>query len=262
MRCERPNVQLYLYLDGELAPSEAAEIEQHLQMCEDCQSEATAHHRLRGLLHMALPPDDAAAERLWTAIEARLPQEAPDMHERRRRRPARAHIWSGLAAAAAIVLLGVAIRLWLPAPVPDVVRELVDSQIRGDLMHAPYQEVEAKAATIRRWFDGQVEFAPPLPAMLPPPYRLQGVRVNYFLSRRVAEIAYTSDQHALSFLMFADKQLSLTALRPVRMGPQLFHVYSYKGYNTVIWQDGEIFCSLVSDLNLASLLQIARAATS
>jgi anti-sigma factor RsiW len=262
MMCERPKVQLYLYLDGELAPSEAAEVEQHLQACEDCQGEATAHHRLQVLLHTALPPDDAAAERLWTAIEAQLPQHGPEASTPQRRRPGRAYVWSGMAAAAAMMLLGIAVHLWLHAPVPDVVREIVDSQIRGRLMQAPYEKVEAKAGIIRRWFEGQVEFAPPLPAMVQAPYRLQGVRVNYFLSRRVAEIAYASEQHALSFLMFADKNISLTAMRPVRMGQRLFHVYSYKGYNTVVWQDGEIFCSLVSDLQLSSLLEIAHAATS
>ena len=263
MTCERPKVQLYLYLDGELTPDDAADVERHLQACEDCQHEAASHHRLQALLHSALPPDEAAADRLWTAIESQLTQHDPGVIAPiKDRHPRRIYIWSGVAAVAVMVMLGLAIHLWFPAPVPNVVRELVDSQIRSDVMHTPYEQVEAKAGIIRRWFEGRVEFAPPLPAMLQAPYHLQGVRVNYFLSRRVAEIAYASDQHTLSFLMFADKNISLTAMRPVRMGSRLFHVYSYKGYNTVIWQDDEIFCSLVSDLQLSRLLQIAHVTTS
>src|SRR5688500_4914592 len=107
MTCERPKVQLYLYLDGELAPSEAAEVEQHLQTCEDCQGDATVHHRMQALLHTSLPLDDAAAERLWTAIEAQLPQPGPEPSTPQRRRPRGTYVWSGMAAAAAMVLLAV-----------------------------------------------------------------------------------------------------------------------------------------------------------
>ena len=50
-------------------------------------------------------------------------------------------------------------------------------------------------------------------------------------------------------------------MQSVRSGNRVFHVNSYKGYNAVLWQDGEIFCSLVSDLNLEDLLQVARDVT-
>ena len=91
-------------------------------------------------------------------------------------------------------------------------------------------------------------------------YTLLGVRLNYFLNRRVAEIAYASDSHVLSFLMFSAQDISLNSLRSVRVADRTFYTQSYKGYNTVLWQDGEVFCSLVSDLRLAELLQVARQA--
>lgn len=266
MMCDQPKVQLYLYLDGELASSEAAEVEQHLQSCEECEAEATAHHRLQGLLQVALPEEEVP-EQLWASIEQRLPAPEPVAEPVVLARPPFKRVWGKVAwgsgvAVAALLLLGFLFKVGFSPSVPIIVQELVDSQIRAQLMHAPYEKVAAEAGAIRRWFDGQVEFAPPLPAIPSDAYTLQGVRLNYFLNRRVAEIAYASEQHVLSFLMFTHKEISLASMHPVRMGNRTFYAQSYKGYNTVLWQDGEIMCSLVSDLQLPDLLRVAREATS
>ena len=266
MTCDQPKIQLYLYLDGELAPSDAAEVEQHLQHCQLCQDEVTEHYRLQALLQEALP-EEAVPEHLVSAIEAKLAteaQQAADHPARVATRPVgwwRYVSWGGAVAVAVLLLIGLTLKWWHSPTVPVVVREMVDSQIRAQLMHAPYEQVEAESGAIRRWFDGQVEFAPPLLAIPDDTYRLRGVRLNYFLNRRVAEIAYSSADHVLSFLMFSNKDVSLGAMQSVRSGDRVFHVNSHKGYNTVLWQDGEIFCSLVSDLNLEDLLQVARDVT-
>ncbi|MDH3601933.1 MAG: zf-HC2 domain-containing protein [Candidatus Tectomicrobia bacterium] len=260
MMCDQPKIQLYLYLDGELSPSDAVDVEQHLQTCQVCQAEAAAHHRLQTLLQVALPDEDVP-EHLWSSIVQQLPKDEPADAA-----PV-AHRWSGKAwwgsgvAVAALVLVTLAVKVWFANSAPIIVREMVDSQIRAQLMHTAYDQVAADTGAIRRWFDGQVEFAPPLPAILSETYQFEGVRLNYFLDRRVAEIAYRSQNHVLDFLMFARKNLSLTTMSSRRMGDRTFYIHSYKGYNTVLWQDGEIFCSLVSDLQLSEILRVAREAT-
>lgn len=260
MMCDQPNIQLYLYLDGELAAPEAAEVEQHLRTCAVCEAEAAAHHRLQCLLQQTLSdePDDGA---LWHAIERQLPLQPAESMGHRRQRFLRRTVWGSGVAAAALVCLALGLWLWLYPAVPNVVREIVDSQIRAQLMHIPYEQVPHDANSVRRWFDGQVEFALPVPAMRESLFALVGVRLNYFLNRRVAEIAYATDQHIVSFLTFTGKDIALHAMKPVRLGNRLFHVQSYKGYNAVIWQDGEMFCSLVSALELTELLQVAGQAT-
>ncbi|ETX00118.1 MAG: hypothetical protein ETSY1_12420 [Candidatus Entotheonella factor] len=256
MMCDQPKAQLYLYLDGELAAPEAAEIEQHLRICTICESEVTAHYRLQSLLQETFS-DEPGADALWGSIEQQLPIEPAEQTEYRSLGLPRRTLWRGSLAVVMLLSLALGLQFWLSPAVPDVVREIVDSQIRAQLMHAPYEQVPQDANAVRRWFDGQVEFAPPVPAMPKSGFNLIGVRLNYFLNRRVAEIAYAADQHVVSFLTFADKDISLKMMQPIRLGNRTFHVKSYKGYNTVLWQDGEIFCSLVSALKLSKLLQIA-----
>src|SRR5713101_3493974 len=118
MSCERPSAQLYLYLDGELAPSEATEMAQHLQTCPACQAEVAAHRRLQGLLRTTLSEDEVPA-RLWPTIHQRLVQEAPATGRRPARRR-RHRLGLSLGALAALLLVVLAVRLWLTPAVPLV----------------------------------------------------------------------------------------------------------------------------------------------
>lgn len=253
MSCERSPAQLYLYLDGELAPPETDEMAQHLRTCHACQAEVAAHRRLQGLLRTALPEHEVP-EQLWTAIQQRLAQEAPATRPRRTRRPRR-RLGLSLGTLAALLLVALAVRLWLTPAVPVVVQEVVNSQIRARLMGAPYAQVPAHPDAIRRWFDDKVDFAVLVPALPQERYPFLGARLNYFLNRRVAEMAYASGSHVLSFVMFADPGMPLSAMSTRRMGSRTLYVQTYKGYTTVFWQDGALFCGLVSDLHLPALLE-------
>lgn len=278
MSCNLPKVQLSLYLDDELAPPEACTVEAHVQTCAQCREEVTAHRRLQTLLRTTLTREEAPA-RLWPAIRQQLPaapspprQSQPHRHaaasgprgsetpRKRPRRSARA-MGGAVLAAAALVVLVLGAKLWFGSPVPGVVHEIVDSQIRAQLMQAPYTTIDADAGAIRRWFHDKVAFSVIVPDVAAMQYDVLGVRLNYFLDRRVAEIAYASPSHGLAFLMFANQDIRLETMPTVQTANRVFYVQKYKGYSTVLWQDGEFFCSLVSDLDLAQLVQIARRVT-
>ena len=253
MSCEKPLSQLYLYLDGELVPPEADEMTQHLRTCHTCQAEVAAHRRLQGLLRTTLQEDEVP-EPLWTAIHQRLAQEAWALRLRSAGRPRR-RLWLSLGALAALLLVALAVRPWLTPAVPVVVQEVVDSQIRARLMGTPYAQVPATPDAIRHWFDDKVDFAILVPALPQTRYTFLGTRLNYFLNRRVAEMAYASEGHVLSFVMFADPGITLSALSTMRVGGRTVYVQTYKGYTTIFWQDGALFCGLVSDLHLPALLE-------
>jgi anti-sigma factor RsiW len=253
MSCERPSSQLYRYLDGELTPPAAHEMAQHLRTCHACQAEVAAHRRLQELLRTT-PPEDEVPERLWPAIRQRLVQEVQTPAPRPARRP-RHRLWLSLGSCAACLLVALAVRLWLTPTVPIVVQEVVDSQIRTRLMGVPYTQVPATPDAIRRWFDEKVDFAVLVPTLPQARYTFLGARLNYFLNRRVAEMAYASEGHVLSFVMFANTGTTLSALSPMRVGSRTVYVQTYKGYTTVFWQDGTLFCALVSDLHLSALLE-------
>jgi mycothiol system anti-sigma-R factor len=259
MSCDIPKAQLYLYLDRELAPPEALTVEHHLETCDACQREAASHQHLQILLRRALTQEEAP-EQLWTSIQRRLPKEPQNMVHHSRRF-ARKRLAVALTAVAALLVLAFSIRVWFASPVSVVVQEIVDSQIRSQLMGTSYKKVSAEPEAIRQWFHDKVAFSVLVPKVPKDQYAFLGVRLNYFLNRRVAEISYTSPSHMLSFMMFSDKDITLKSLRTVSAGNRVFYVQQYKGYRTVLWKDGDLFCSLVSDLPLTTLLRMAHDAT-
>ena len=172
--------------------------------------------RLQGLLRTPLPEDEVP-ERLWTAIHQRLVQELQATVARPARRP-RHRLWLSLGALAALLLVALAVRLWLTPAVPLVVQEVVDSQIRARLMGVPYTQMPATPDAIRHWFDDKVDFAVLVPVLPQARYAFLGARLNYFLNRRVAEMAYASEGHVLSFVMFTDPGMTLSTMSPMRWG--------------------------------------------
>ena len=259
MPCDRPHTQLYLYLDGELAPAEALAVQQHLHTCQTCQQEAQAQRRLQTLLRTALPEEEVP-EGLWASIQHQLDTEiqaptppAPRLTRRR--------LWAGLGAVAALGLAVLGVYTWRTPSVPVVVREIVDSQIRARLMGASYHQLPTDPEAIRHWFADKTEFAVLVPELSRERYAFLGVRLNYFLNRRVAEMAYTADQRVLSFVMFAEQGITLPAMPTTRLGNHTLYVQTYKGYTTVLWKDAGFFCGLVSDLHLPALMEAVREAT-
>lgn len=246
MPCDYATTQLMLSLDGALPAAEAQAMALHVQTCPVCQEETAHHRRLQALLRLPLP-DDQMPPHLWPTLQARLAQEASG--EPAERQPVtRWWRWPQLVSLAAVVLLTLALVFWRAAAVPPLVHEVVESQIRSRLMGTPYQVLPPEAATIRGWFADKVEFPVLVPLLPPEHYAFLGARVNYFLDRRVAEMAYTVGEHTITFVMFADQGLTLAGLPTLRLGARTLYVAMHKGYTTLLWHDRGAICGLVSDL--------------
>ena len=79
--------------------------------------------------------------------------------------------------------------------------------------------------------------------------------MNYFLDRRVVEMAYTAEQHTVTFVMFAEQGITLSALSTLQLGQRTLYVQAHKGYTTVLWKDRGVVCALVSDLPRTALVE-------
>ncbi len=102
--------RLDAWLDGELDPAEAAEVERHLAGCATCRAEADA---IRSILAdaRALPRSIPPARELWTGISGRVTP-APGGTTRRRLGAAIAvprSLWTRVAAAILLMLFGAAL---------------------------------------------------------------------------------------------------------------------------------------------------------
>jgi anti-sigma factor RsiW len=224
--------------DGELSVAEAAALAEHVQACAECQAARDELAGLSSRLRSELPRYTAPA-----SLRARLQAElapAPVVAFRSRATPWRA---LGLAAAGAMALAA-SVALWLPPGTPDV-DEAVSSHIRALQPGHLTDVLSTDQHTVKPWFDGRIDYAPPVRDFASAGFPLVGGRLDYLAGHPVAALVYRHDKHVIDLYVWPDKATAAPTERAVN------------GYNVVTWADGTMRFRAVSDLEASQIAQFA-----
>lgn len=250
MNCPQIQKLLHAHHDGELDAAHALQVDEHLADCPRCFSLTRNLSSLRN----ALTTDAlrfSAHDSLRQSIRSAIAQEA--RAERDTTAPTR---WSrSWAWAAAVVLLAAAIFAFqLRAPRSDdrLLAELTSSHIRSLMADHLTDVASTDQHTVKPWFDGKLDFAPPVKDLRSVGFPLLGGRLDYAGERAVAALAYGRQKHIINLFIWP-------AASPTVHAP---HTTERNGYHLVQWCDGRMNLVAVSDLNQAELLEFATAVTS
>ena len=245
MPCEQTETQLHGYLDGELDPVSAANFEKHLETCPDCKQTLAAEEALHQSIQKA-NLYERAPESLRKSLLGN-PQQLPAV----RPFPAsRAFAWQWLAAAAVFLLA--ALVGWQQLQKPRGASEaqlmaasLVDAHLRS-LQPGHLTDVESTDQhTVKPWFDGRIDFAPPVHDFAANGFPLLGGRLDVAGGRTVAALVYGRRKHIIN--VFVEKSPSENYWNGAGES---------QGYHWLAWQkDGFSFCA-VSDVASPDLAQL------
>jgi anti-sigma factor RsiW len=195
---------------------------------------------------------ERAPESLRARILAQLPREAQSEPIVIRRAPTLR--WLAVAAAVVTaVLLGGRV-------IPNIggqrqtnllAQEVVASHIRslqpGHLFDVQFTDQH----TVKPWFDGELNFAPPAIDLSNQGFPLVGGRLDYIGNRIVAVLVYGRSLHVINFFIWpASNEDSL----PV-------HIQTVQGYNVLSWKKSGFEFRAVSDLNVGELREFVRLVT-
>jgi anti-sigma factor RsiW len=239
--CELSKLHVHAYLDGELDAAGTANFEQHLKTCPDCLSTVTSADSLRSSLQQG-DLYERAPLGLRNRVLSNLPSPAPSM----KREPS-AIRW--LALAAGLVLAALLGREIVVATARLTQKPLaiaaVDAHLRS-LQPGHLTDVESSDQhTVKPWFDGRVDFAPPVHDLAPDGFPLLGGRLDVLGGRTVAALVYGRRKHIVSVFV-ARPQGSET----------LSGAGAMQGYHWLAWQqNGFLYCA-VSDVAPADLEQL------
>jgi anti-sigma factor RsiW len=229
-------------LDGELAPAEAAEVAAHLAGCAACRAVQTRLAELSRELRVQLPRY-AAPDRLRARLQVQAQPSAQRLRLGLRRLQWRDGVGFGLGLAlAASVLL-----VTLPPSGPGnlALDEAVTSHVRALQPGHLTDVLSTDQHTVKPWFDGRTDFAPPVRDFAAEGFPLIGGRLDYLGRRPVAALVYRRDKHVI------DLYVAPAAAASQRANG------SRDGYNVIGWQAEGMSFMAVSDLNLAELQQFA-----
>lgn len=250
MTCDQASLLIVDRRAGGPPREEPPALREHLGTCPACSALDREEGALADLLDARLPRL-AAPERLRRALEEQVARaEGRAAAPARRDLGLRGWAWPALAAAAAAAALA----LWLapPGSAPPgpavLAEEAVNDHLRA--LVAPHPDVESGGPhQVRPWFEGRLDFAPPVPDLEAAGAHLRGGSVGYFLDRRAAAIHYQVRLHQVTLLVFRADGLSL----PDRAGA----ARTLRGFHAVLWRQGGLGLALVSDVDPRELERLA-----
>ena len=251
MSCQRAQELIHGYVDGELDSANYLEIERHIQECQVCASIYQSQTTLRSSLRdksLYYPASEKLKKRIQSAVRK----------EAKAERSPRPLGWRWIAVGASLafmLLIGVLMWKVLPGvsrPASDelLAQELVSNHVRSLLLGGSHltDVLSSDQHTVKPWFDGKVDFAPPVKDFAGQDFRLYGGRLEYLNNRSVATLIYQRRLHYINLYIWPTDQSGST-------GEVTFQ---RQGYNLIHWTSSGMNYWAISDLNNVELHEFAR----
>jgi anti-sigma factor RsiW len=249
LSCQTAQELINGYVDGELDLARSLEVEQHMEECQVCASAYRNQTALRSAFkNSALYY--SAPEKLEKRIRSSLRREAKSEVGR----PLFGWRWLPVGVALAFVLL-MAFVIWraVPGLRPSgddlLAQEIVSNHVRSLQLESHRADViSSDQHTVKPWFDGKLDFAPPVKDFSSQGFPLIGGRLEYLNNRAVAALVYQRQKHYINLFIWPAEQSNATGEVAAKR----------QGYNLLHWTNSGMNYWAISDLNGVELHEFAR----
>jgi anti-sigma factor RsiW len=243
---------LNAYIDGELDPAHALEVERRLAGDPGLAAERARIEALRGAVERL--PRDRAGEELRRRVAALVPPR-PVAARPRADRGLRwggdwGAKWGAMAASIAVGLIAGSLGTYVatgpggPTPVAQLV---VASHLRSLMASEPIDVASSDRHTVKPWFNGKLPQSPRVVDLAAQDFTLVGGRIDVIGLTPAPTLVYRRRLHLISLMALPVAQAAAAPPRAI------------DGYNVVEWIDADHAYWAVSDLAAPELEEFARA---
>ena len=248
MNCDDVSPLLDAYSDNELDLMTSLSIESHLQTCANCQPTYKNRLVLRSNLSndsLYFHPPLALEKRIRASLRKADQTATPfqTIREQFRGRWMPVTVMVGILVVAIIVLNP----FHSEPSQPVVAQEVLASHIRSLMANHLTDVTSTDQHTVKPWFDGKLDFIPPVIDLAPQGFPLLGGRLDYLQNNPVAALVYGSDKHFINVFIWPSTE---SAQEPLP-------VTTVQGYHLIHWIQGQMNYWAVSDVEASKLTTFA-----
>ncbi len=239
MTCDEAKIVLHALLDGELDAGHAREVEAHVAGCPACAAELAAQREMQRVLADTNLRYTAPAS-LRARIEASLPQP--------QRQPTRRSVLRGFAMGSAVSALaasGVVAVVLRQDDQQRILSEVVSAHLRSLQAGHLIDVVSTDQHTVKPWFNGKLDVAPPVIDLTAQGFTLVGGRLDYIDARAIGAVVYKRRQHVINLFV---AQTSSTDYRAPK-------TETMQGFNCRRWGNRGLNFWAVSDIGADELAE-------
>lgn len=251
MNCAECEILIHALLDGELDAGHTRDVEAHVADCPACAEKLRAFRAMRGAFAAADLKEVAPAS-LRGRIDAALPRPPARVATVTPLvRPSRRGFFGGFAAGAALsgaLAASLVLTVFRTDSEQTIADEVVSAHIRS-LQLGHLMDVETSDQhTVKPWFDGKVDVAPPVIDLTAEGFTLLGGRLDYIDGAPVACVVYRRRKHIIN----------LFVARRLGSDHAFVSARTVQGYNVRHWVAQGLDFWAVSDLDGEELGEFVR----
>jgi len=253
MDCHDVLLVLLDYQQGRLAPEAHGQVRAHLDTCAGCAHEDRLEHELTQALERRLPQYPAPL-----SLKRRLAAQWPSDAARSETRRGWLSRWIP-AAAIAVILVALAPVVWQRVLGPAgtgsdaMITEAVNDHVRLVQSERPLEIESGGIHQVIPWFSGRLDFAPTVRYQGDADFPLRGGAIGYFIDRKAATLVYGRRLHTVSVFIFRADGLPWPHDGLEKLGRLEVKRTASRGFNVLLWRDGELGFAIVSDVDSRDL---------
>jgi anti-sigma factor RsiW len=143
------------------------------------------------------------------------------------------------------------------APDQRLMEEAVNDHLRVLYAEHPIEIASGGIHQVKPWFAGRLDFAPVLSFSGDDEFPLEGGAIGLFVDRKAATFLFKHRLHSASLFVFRSEGLHWPLRADASAGALPASSAGLRGFNVLLWREGDLGYALVSDMDRSALERLA-----